>query len=49
MFLQTLLSAGPAQHALRGQLELATSRGATPVVVIVEPDDTLDAVLAQMR
>jgi hypothetical protein len=49
MFLQTLLSAGPPQHALRDHLELATSRGATPVVVIVEPDDTLDAVLAQMR
>jgi hypothetical protein len=48
MFLQTLLSAGPAQDELRDHLQLAASRGATPVVVIVEPDDTLDAVLAQM-
>jgi hypothetical protein len=48
MFLQTLLSAGPAQDALRNHLQLAASRGAMPVVVIVEPDDTLDAVLAQM-
>jgi hypothetical protein len=49
MFLQTLLSAGPAQHALRDHLQLAASRGPTPVVVIVEPDDTLDALFAQMR
>jgi hypothetical protein len=48
MFLQTLLSAGPAQDELRDHLDLASSRGATPVVVIVERDDTLKAVLAQM-
>ena len=48
MFLQTLLSAGPAQDELGDHLQLAASRGATPVVVIVEPDDTLDTVLAQM-
>lgn len=48
MFLQTLLSAATAQDELRDHLEVAASRGATPVVVIVEPDDTLDAVLAQM-
>jgi hypothetical protein len=48
MFLQTLLSAGPAQDELRDHLELAASRGVTSVVVIVEPGDTLDAVLAQM-
>jgi hypothetical protein len=48
MFLQTLLSAGPAQDELRVHLDLASSPGASPVVVIVEPDDTLEAVLAQM-
>ncbi len=48
MFLQTLLSAGRAQDELRQHLQLATRRGTTPVVVIVAPDETLEAVLAQM-
>jgi hypothetical protein len=48
MFLQTLLAAGPAQDELRDHLQLATRRGTAPVVVIVEPDETLEAVLAQM-
>jgi hypothetical protein len=48
MFLQTLLSAGPAQDELRDHLQLAARRGTTPVVVIVAPDVTLEAVLAQM-
>jgi hypothetical protein len=48
MLLQTLLSAGPAQDELRDHLQPAARRGTTPVVVIVEPDETLEAVLAQM-
>lgn len=49
MLLQTLLSDGPGQKELRGHLETVTSRGASPVLVIVEHDDTLGAVLDQMR
>jgi hypothetical protein len=48
MFLQTLLSAGHAQNALKNHVERATRRGIEPVVVIVEPDDRLGAVLDQM-
>jgi hypothetical protein len=49
MFLQTLLSEGPAQCALRAHMERAASRGMRAVVVIVEPDDTVGSVLDQMR
>lgn len=49
MFLQTLLSEGPAQDALRARLAGATSRGFKPVVVIVEPHETVSAVLDQAR
>jgi hypothetical protein len=48
MFLQILLSPGDAQDELRGALESATRRGAAPVVLIVEPDDTFGSVLDQM-
>jgi hypothetical protein len=49
MFLQTLLSAGVEQDALRADLDLATRAGAAPVVLIVEPDDTVGTILDQMR
>jgi hypothetical protein len=49
MFLQTLLSEGPAQDALRARLARATSLGFNPVVVIVEPYETVSAVLDQAR
>jgi hypothetical protein len=50
MFLQTLLSTGPAQDAMQADLERAeTNQGVTPVVVIVEPYDAVAAVLDQMR
>jgi len=48
MFLQTLLAEGAAQDALRHHLQGAANRGATPVVVIVEPGETLGSVLDQM-
>ncbi len=50
MFLQTLLSTGPAQDAMQTDLERAeTNRGAIPVVVIVEPHDAIGTVLDQIR
>jgi hypothetical protein len=50
MFLQTLLSKGPAQDAVQADLRrAATNQGATPVVVIVEPCDAVGTVLDQMR
>jgi hypothetical protein len=49
MFLQALLSEGPAQSTLRAHIERAASRGMRAVVVIVEPDDTVGSVLDQMR
>lgn len=49
MFLQTLLSDGHGQKELRVHLQDLTSRGANPVLVIVEPDETVGALLDQMR
>jgi hypothetical protein len=49
MFLQTLLAPEAAQEKLREQLDLATNSGLEPVVVIVEPTDTIATVLDQMR
>lgn len=50
MFLQTLLSPGPAQDAMQKDLERAeTNQGAIPVVVIVEPNDVIGTVLDQIR
>ena len=49
MFLQVLASEGPVQLALAADIERAAARGACPVVVIVEPDDTIGSVLDQMR
>jgi hypothetical protein len=50
MLLQTILSAGPAQDAMRADLRrAATSQGVTPVVIILEPHDAVGAVLDQMR
>jgi hypothetical protein len=49
MFLDALLSAGPVQDAVRTFVEECTSRGANPVVVLAEPDDTVGSVLDQMR
>jgi hypothetical protein len=48
MFLQTLMSPGLAQDELRSDLDRASGRGLRPVVVIVEPGDTLGSVLDQM-
>jgi hypothetical protein len=48
MFLQALLSQGFAQE-IRTHLEPATDRGMRAVVVIVEPDETVGAVLDQIR
>jgi hypothetical protein len=48
MFLQTLLSEGPAQQALHARLARKTNDGYEPVVVIVEPHDTVGDVLDQM-
>jgi hypothetical protein len=49
MLLQTLLSTGPAQDAMRADLQRAAmSQGATPVVVILEPNDAIGTVLDQM-
>jgi hypothetical protein len=47
MFLQTLLSEGPAQQALHARLARKTNNGDEPVVVIVEPHDTVGDVLDQ--
>lgn len=50
MLLQTLLSTGPAQDAMRADLQrAAATQGAAPVVVILEPYDTVGAILDQMR
>jgi hypothetical protein len=50
MFLQTLLSKGPAQDAMQGDLRRATTnQAATPVVVITEPYDAVGTVLDQIR
>ena len=50
MFLQTLLSKGPAQDAMQADLKRAgANQGATPVVVIVEPYEAIGTVLDQMR
>jgi hypothetical protein len=50
MFLQTLLSKGPAQDAMQADLRRATmNQAATPVVVIVEPHHAVGTVLDQIR
>jgi hypothetical protein len=50
MFLQTLLSKGPAQDAMQADLRRATAnQAATPVVVIVEPYAAVGTVLDQIR
>jgi hypothetical protein len=49
LFLLTLLSEGSVQDALRAHLTLATTPGSKPVVVIVEPYETVGAVLDQAR
>ena len=49
MFLQTLLSDGHGQKELRVHVANVTSRGASPVLVIVEPHDTMGHVLDQMK
>jgi hypothetical protein len=50
MFLQTLLSKGPAQDAMQADLRRATTnQAATPVVVIVEPYAAVGTVLDQIR
>jgi hypothetical protein len=50
MFLQTLLSKGPAQDAMQADLKRATTnQAATPVVVIVEPYEAVGTVLDQIR
>jgi hypothetical protein len=49
MFLLTLLSEGSAQDALRASLAHATSLGCNPVVIVVEPDEPVSALLDQTR
>jgi hypothetical protein len=50
MLLQTLMSTGPAQDSMRADLlRAATNQGATPVVIILEPYDSVGTVLDQMR
>jgi hypothetical protein len=49
MFLLTLLSEGSAQDELRASLSRAASLGFNPVVVVVDPDETVSAVLDQTR
>jgi hypothetical protein len=49
MFLQTLLSEGSAQDALRTSLARAARVGLEPVVVIVEPYEAVGAALDQTR
>ncbi|HEX5144359.1 MAG TPA: hypothetical protein VFW21_10870 [Mycobacterium sp.] len=48
MFLQTLLAPGCAQSRLRAHVEQAAQCGAQPVVVLVEADEPIAAVLDQM-
>jgi hypothetical protein len=48
MFLQILLSPGKPQDELREALRSATHEGSAPVVLIVEPDDTVGCILDQM-
>jgi hypothetical protein len=48
MFLQTLLAPGQSQEQLRAALARDAERGLDPVVVIVEPEDTVASVLEQM-
>jgi len=49
MFLQRLLSAGPAQDTMRAYVRDIEHRGANPVIVLAEPGDTVGSVLDQMR
>ena len=50
MLLQTLLSTGPAQDAIRADLQrAATDQGSAPVIIILEPYDAVGTVLDQMR
>jgi hypothetical protein len=49
MFLDTLLSPGPVQDAVRTYVEELIRQGANPVVALAEPDDTVGSVLDQMR
>jgi hypothetical protein len=48
MFLQALLAPGAAQDRLRAHVENAAHCGTDPVVVLVEPDEPVAAVLDQM-
>lgn len=48
MLLQTLLADGQAQQELRAYLDSASGVGVEPVVVLADPQDTVDSVLEQM-
>ncbi|MFN8228908.1 MAG: hypothetical protein U0R18_19550 [Mycobacterium sp.] len=48
MLLQTLLAEGQAQQELRAYLDRACDAGVEPVVVLADPQDTVDTVLEQM-
>ncbi len=48
MLLQTLLAPGEAQAQLRAHVAAAADAGVEPVVVLVEPNDTVASVLDQM-
>ena len=48
MLLQAVLAPGVAQEDLRSYVKAATACGAEPVVLLVEPDEPVGAVLDQM-
>ncbi|TGD88076.1 hypothetical protein BayCH28_09845 [Mycolicibacterium sp. CH28] len=48
MLLQTLLSPGEAQRALRDDVAELTDKGAQPIVVLAEPDQPVEFVVDQM-
>ncbi len=48
MLLQTLLSPGDAQRALRDDVAGLTDKGAQPIVVLAEPDQPVESLVDQM-
>ena len=48
MLLQTLLSPGDAQDALRHDVAELTDKGAQPIVVLAEPDQPVESLVDQM-
>jgi hypothetical protein len=48
MLLQTVLAEGSAQEELRTYVHAIADRGCAPVVILIEPDEPMGAVLDQM-